>query len=168
MEDLFGIALRISFTYLYILALLRFSGKRSVDTLSPLDFLVGLIFGNLTGYIVWGNVPLSQGVVAITSIMLLHTLIAAIETHVTPFHHLVGSTPSLVVDHGSVQRNILRQERVAEDELWAELRLKEKDDLSEVREAYFEPGGQVSVLPTEAADEIQKQERQQVKDLVKQ
>ena len=166
MEDMIAIAIRISFTYLFILALLRLSGKRSIDSLSPLDFLVALILGDLFDDIFWAEVPLAQGVVALTVVLLLHTLVAVAEAHSTRIHNLVASTPTLVVDRAAVQRDGMARERSNEEELWSELRLVGQDQLEEIRTAYWETSGAVSVLPTEAADTVRKKDLEKVKALV--
>lgn len=166
MEDFIGIALRISFTYVYVLALLRFTGKRSIDSLSPLDFLVALILGDLFDDIFWAEVPLAQGVVAITSVLLLHTLVAVAEAHSKHIHQLVSSSATLVIDHAAIQQDGMRHERNNEEELWSQLRLQGEDQLEEIREANWESNGEISVLPTEAAEVVRKKDLQKVKELV--
>lgn len=167
MEDLIGVALRISFSYLFILTLLRLSGKRSIRGLSPLDFLVALILGDLFDDVFWGEVAVAQAVVAMTSIILLHTLMAAVEAHSQPLHRLVTGKAVQVVDHAEVCEEGLRKERTNVVELWSMARLKGTDDLNEIREAYWETSGQLSVLPTEAADVARKQDLPQVKKRVR-
>ena len=61
--DLTGIILRVSVMYLYALALLRISGKQSVDHLTALDFLITLIIGDLFDDIFWAEVTIPHGLV---------------------------------------------------------------------------------------------------------
>ena len=166
MEEYLGIAARITITYLYILALMRLSGKRSVDSLSPLDFLVALVLGDLFDDIFWAEVPLAQGITALTVIILLHTLMAVGEAHTNWIHKLVTGEPALVVERGAVQREALGKERLHEQELFSELRVIGQDQLEEVREAYLETSGEVSALPTEAADLVRRKDKERVKELL--
>lgn len=167
MEDFFGVALRISFSYLYILALLRLSGKRSIGHISPLDFLVALILGDLFDDIFWAEVPLAQGVVALAVIVVLHTLVEAAEAHSSQIRSLVSSTPTMIIEHAAILPDGMRRERTNDEELWSLLRIQSEDDLAEVREARFEPDGEMSMLPTEAADVVRKQDAEKVRKLVR-
>ena len=51
-----------------------------------------------------------------------------------------------LVENGELRRENMRRELVTVEELRSQLRLQGIDDLSEVRRAYMEPDGQVSVL----------------------
>lgn len=102
-----------------------------------------------------------------TTVIVLHTLMEAFEAHSKKFHQLVNSTPTLIVDHGKVLIPALERERTHENDLWAMMRIKGEDKLEEVREAYFEISGEVSTLPTDAADVVRKQDVSKVKELVK-
>ncbi len=45
--DLTGIALRVSVMYIFALVLVRMAGKQSLGQLTPMDFVVTLIIGDL-------------------------------------------------------------------------------------------------------------------------
>lgn len=166
MEELLGIAVRISFLYLYVLVILRLSGKRSIDTISSLDFIVALIIGDMFDDVFWAEIPLSQGVVGITTIIVLHVLVSVAQTYSTRIHNLVSSTPTLMIDRAAVQEKGMRRERTNENDLWTQLRILSEDDLSEVREAYLETSGQMSVLSTDAAGAVRKKDLSKVKEMV--
>jgi uncharacterized membrane protein YcaP (DUF421 family) len=159
MEDLMGIVVRISILYLYVLAIFRLSGKRSVGELTPLDFMVGLILGDLFDDVIWSEVPLSQGVVAITTVLLLHMLVAYASYKNTAIHHMVSSKKTALVRDGEFDRDGMRRERMSEEEVCFELRLQGEDQLDEVWEASLELAGQVSVLKREDARTAQKRDQ---------
>ena len=65
--SLTGIIVRISFIYVYALALVRISGKQTLGQLTPMDFIVTLIIGDLFDNVFWAEVPVIEGIVAFTT-----------------------------------------------------------------------------------------------------
>ncbi len=158
MEDLIGIALRISFIYAYALLLLRLSGKRSVGSLSTLDFIVAFIVGDMFDDIIWAEIPLAQGLVGMTTVVLLHTLLAFASWKSQRVDALVNSTPTRLVRNGRMLPDALARERMTAVEVTAGLRQLGEDKLEEIREACLEPSGALSVIKQEAAKPVQKRE----------
>jgi uncharacterized membrane protein YcaP (DUF421 family) len=158
MEELLGIALRISIMYVYTLAILRMAGKRIFEHLSPLDLVIALIVGDLFDDIFWGDIPLSKALVALTTIVVLHILTGWASWRDTRIHHLMNSTETQIVDNGRLLEPALRKERFPEEEALMEIRMlgQSEDELGEIREGYLEPDGRISLLKKEEAKEVQK------------
>ena len=70
--DLLHIAVRGVFGYLFLLVLVRISGKRTVKQGSPFDFTVALIVGDLIDDLLWADVNASTFVVAAGVLVLTH------------------------------------------------------------------------------------------------
>jgi hypothetical protein len=62
--DPLRIAVRALFAYLFLLVLLRVSGKQTIRHGTPFDFLLALIMGDLIDDALWNEVPMSEFVVA--------------------------------------------------------------------------------------------------------
>lgn len=151
MESALGLVVRATATYLFLLILLRISGKRTVHEGTPFDLVVALILGDFPDDLIWGEVPVAQGLVAISTVMLLHLAVVYASYRSMRFDQLVGSGPTLVLRDGRLLPEGLRQERMNEGDLDVQLRHHGRDDRREVREAAIEPTGECSVLPTDAA-----------------
>jgi uncharacterized membrane protein YcaP (DUF421 family) len=160
MEELIGVALRVSVMYLYVLAALRLSGKRSIGNLSPLDFVVATIVGDMFDDVFWAEIPLSQGLVGLTTILLLHMLTTLAESRSPALRKILSGEPTLAVEQGAIVEAGLRKERTIEDEVYEELRGLglEKNRLGEVASARWEPSGELSVIRAEPAEPVQKQD----------
>lgn len=158
MLDLVGIALRVSVMYVYALLLLRLSGKTSITALTPLDFIVSLVVGDLFDDVIWAEVPLAQGVVAVSTVVLLHTLLTLVIWCQAALHDLVCSTPTRVIDASRLLPDGLARERTPAAEVLMEMRLLGEDKLEAVGQAYWEPSGQMSVLKNETARPAQKRD----------
>jgi uncharacterized membrane protein YcaP (DUF421 family) len=159
MRELLGIALRASILFAYVLAVLRLSGKRSLHHLSPLDFVLATAVGDLVDDIVWAEVPLVQGLVGLTTMVLVPMLVSHVASKHEAVARLVDGTPTRVLRDGRWVGEGLRRERTSEDEVRGALRLRGEDRIEEVEQACWEPSGGLSVRRTEPARTAEKRDR---------
>jgi uncharacterized membrane protein YcaP (DUF421 family) len=73
--DPLRIAVRIVFSFLLLLVLVRTSGKRTVQQGSPFDFTVALVLGDMFDDAIWAEVPASEFVVAAGMLISAHIAI---------------------------------------------------------------------------------------------
>ena len=157
--DLAGIVFRVSFMYLYALALVRMSGKESLGQLTCMDFVVTLIIGDLFDNIFWAEVPIVQGMVAFAVIVLMHMLVTLAYSRNIRFYRLVTSPERRVVEAGKLLERNLQRERMRPETLQFELRMKREEHPREIKEAWVEPNGKVSAIKDPASKPIQKKDK---------
>ena len=157
-QELLQTAMRATLVYMFVLFLLRMLGKRSVGNLSAFDLLVALMIGEVTDEIIFGDVTLAKGLVALVVIGFWHYANAWATFRSKTLDKLLEGSPRVLVKHGQIDRDALAAERVSEEELWSNLRSHGIDDITEVKEACLEPSGQVSVIQEEWAEPIQKRD----------
>jgi uncharacterized membrane protein YcaP (DUF421 family) len=165
MHEYLAIFLRVSVMYVYVLSLMRLSGKRTLGHLSPLDFVITAMIGDFFDDVFWAEVPMAQGLVAITTLVLLHLLVSFADSRSRVIHRLVGSHQTLVIRRGRFVDAALSRERVGRDEVTSMLRGKGEGDLDEVRAAYMEPTDHLSVLKHEQAQGAQKKDLPALREL---
>ena len=158
MQDYLGIAFRILVIYAYAQLILRLSGKRSLDTLTPLDFVVGLIIGDLFDNIIWADVPLAQGLVAITTIVLLHSLLSLAAWKSQRLHDLVCSTAQPVIRDGKFLDRALARARTTAGEIEMLQRLVGEDKQAAIKQACLETSGELSIEKQPSAKPVQKRD----------
>jgi uncharacterized membrane protein YcaP (DUF421 family) len=151
MGDVLGLVVRATATYLFLLILLRISGKRTVHEGTPFDFVVALVLGDFPDDLVWGEVPVAQGLVAMGTVMALHLCVVYASSLSIRVDQLVASGPTPVMRAGRLLRPGLRSERMNTGDLDVHLRVHGRERYDEVREAAIEQTGEMSLLPTEAA-----------------
>lgn len=159
MEGLIGVAVRATVMYGYALLIVRLAGKRSIGNLTPIDFVVGLIIGDMFDDVIWAEVSIAKGLVGLTTIVLLHSLMTYATYRSTRLHHLLSSTPTQVILNGRMLPDALARERTPSGEVEMELRLQQEDQLSEIEQGCWEPSGQVSLQKFEPARPAQKRDR---------
>jgi uncharacterized membrane protein YcaP (DUF421 family) len=155
-QDLLLTAARASAVYLFVLLVIRLLGKRSVGNFGAFDLLVALMLGEVVDEIIFGDVTMLKGFVAIAIIGLWHFVNAWAGYRSKLVDWLTESSPAVLVEDGQIKHDALARERISEQELWSELRMQSIDALEQVKRATLEPGGQVSVIQQEWARPLEK------------
>ena len=151
MEHALGFVVRATATYLFLLILLRMSGKRTVHEGTPFDFVVALVLGDFPDDLIWGEVPVAQGLVAMGTVMTIHLVVVYASYRSIHFDQLVGSGPTRVLRHGLSLPDGMRRTRMNDGDLDVQLRHFGYTDRREVREVAIEQTGETSLFPTEDA-----------------
>lgn len=153
-------ALRATFVYFYLLIVVRTLGKREIGASSAFDLLVALMLGDVVDEVIYGDVTIAQGAVAMAVIGAWHFVNAWASFKSKFIDNLTGARPTVLVKNGEIQHKALAKERLNEDELLSELRLADvdEDEMDQVKQATLEPNGKVSVVLEDWAKPIQKQD----------
>jgi len=157
--SLTGIIVRVSFIYLYALALVRISGKQTLGQLTPMDFIVTLIIGDMFDNVFWGEVPVIEGLVAFTTVTVIHILVTFFTSRNTSLYWLLASPARPLIEDGRLVQKNLGLERIRAEDVQFELRLKGEEHMREVKEARLEPSGQVSVIKNPSNKPLQKKDQ---------
>src|SRR5688500_4975850 len=155
-QDLLLTAGRASLVYVFVLLVIRLLGKRSVGAFGAFDLLVALMLGEVVDEIIFGDVTLAKGFVAIAMVGLWHFANSWATYRSKFFDWLTESTPCTLVEHGQIKHDALARERMNEEELRTQLRHQGIEDLAEVKRATLEPDGKVSVIQEEWAKPLEK------------
>ena len=163
-NELLLTAARAGAVYVLMLIVVRALGKRTVGNFSAFDLLVALMLGELVDEIIYGDVRILQGAVAIVSI----AAFAYADSWLAYFDHgmeaILEGKPTIVVREGEFDRRGMRQERMNEKDVLGALRSQGLIDMREVHLAAVEHDGSVSVLkhswaePAQRADVVKEEE----------
>ena len=151
MEHLLAFAVRASVTYVFLLILLRVSGKRTVGEGTPFDLVVALVLGDFPDDMIWGEVPLAQGFVAMGTVMIVHLCVVHASFRSIWVDRLVGSGATVLIRRGRIRREGLRVGRMNHGDLDVVRRHHGGVHLADIDEASLEPTGEVSVRRAQAA-----------------
>jgi uncharacterized membrane protein YcaP (DUF421 family) len=157
-NELLFTALRASFVYIFLLLVVRVLGKREIGNTSAFDLIVALILGEVVDEIIYGDVTILQGVIAILTVAIWHLVNSWASFKSKFIDKLTGAPPTVMVKNGQIQRKNLAKERLNEEELFSELRMAGVDNVKEVKQATLEPNGTISVLLEEWAKPVQRQD----------
>lgn len=147
---LLEIAARTVIIFLYTLLLLRCMGKRGMGNLTPFEFAIIVALGSAVGDPMFqSDVPLLHCMLVITLIVGMQRGLAMVSERNAWAEKALSSTPTILVVDGVIQVENLYRESYTHEELLEALRLKGVEQLGEVRIAYLEPSGELSVLRKE-------------------
>ena len=133
--------------YLWLILVLRVSGKRSLAKLNAFDFAITVAFGSaLAAVILNSDVGLVRGATALAMLALLQYALSKLSMHSKWLRRLVRSTPTLLLEDGRKLREAMHHERVTEDELAEAVRKQGFGSLDQVGAVVLETDGSFSVL----------------------
>lgn len=144
--------------YAFMLLVIRLLGKRTVGNFSAFDLLVALMPGEVVDELIYGDVMMRQGLIAIVTLAVLHYANSWVSYRSKTLGRWLEGAPTVVVRSGRLQPEGMRHERMREDDVQSELRLQGVDDIKEVKLAMVEPDGVVSVIREDWAEPIQKKD----------
>ncbi len=158
METVLGMVVRATVTYVFLLVLLRIAGKRTVSEGTPFDLVVALVLGDFPDDMIWGEVPVAQGLVAMGTVMAIHLCVVYAASRSIRFDQLLGSGPTPLLRDGRTLADGLRREHMNEGDLDVLLRHHGRPDRREVSEARLEPTGEMSLRPTESTRPVRRRD----------
>ena len=121
----------------------------------------------MAGDAIYGDVPFSRALVAVTVLAGLHYANSWLSYRKPRVGEWLEGTPTPIVRAGRTVQAGLRKERMSEQEVHAELRLAGIDDLGEVKLAQVETDGHVSVIREAWAEPLRKADLERVDGVVK-
>lgn len=141
------ILLRTAVLFLYTLILFRLVGKRGLGQLSPFELLIIVALGSAVGDpMFYPDVPVLSGMLVITAVVGLERLLVRVTEANRSVEKLIESVPVCVVADGKLVQENLDKEDLSKAEIEMLLRLQGVEHLGDVRRAYLEPTGRVSVF----------------------
>lgn len=148
-EDLpvYGFLIRALIVYVYIFIMLKILGQRSITAINPLDFLFGVIIGDVVGEpLSSGDIPLAGPLSAAALIAGLHLFLSYLALKTPRFRRVIEDEPIMLIENGQILHKELTKAKITVESLFMDLRLEGASDLTEVDYAILESNGQISVI----------------------
>ena len=140
-------ALAAILAYAALVVILRISGKRTLAKLNAFDLVVTVALGStLASVITSKDLPLADGVVALSLLIALQFAVAWLSFRVPWFERMVKSRPSAVFRRGAFDSEAMARERLSRDEVLAVVRSAGVHDLDRVLLVVLETDGTLNVL----------------------
>lgn len=142
------IALRGLIVFVVALVVVRLGDKRFLSKKTAFDAILGLILASMLARAVNGSAPLWQTLAGSVVLVAFHRLLAMGSRRWHAFGILIKGTSDLVVRDGKVIEEGMRRNDLSEHDLLEDMRINgQVNDLSQVKVAYAERNGHVSIVP---------------------
>ncbi len=137
--------------YVWLVVLLRVSGKRTLAKLNAFDLVVTVALGStLATILLSSTVSWSEGAVALTLLAMSQLAVAFVTSRVRFARTIVTARPTMLVRDGVVLEGNRRGQRMAEAEIRQGLRSAGLGSLAQVGAMVLETDGTLSVIRVEA------------------
>lgn len=134
-------------SYVTLVVLLRFSGKRSLSQLNAYDFVVTVALGStLATILLSSDVSWAEGASALLLLAVLQFVVAWSTARWQRLRGVVTSSPRVLLRDGVVDPAALRSVRLTEAEVRQVVRSSGSGDLSSIAAVVLETNGTLSVI----------------------
>ena len=141
--------LRISVIYLFLMALFRLAGRRTLADVSPFDFVLLLIISELVQQAVVADDPsLTNAFILCSSLVALDIGLSLLKLTSPRVERVLDGSPALLVRHGKLIEPTLRAMRLDEGDVLSAARTSQGlERIDQIRLAVVETNGEISVVP---------------------
>jgi uncharacterized membrane protein YcaP (DUF421 family) len=153
-KDMFVIGLPIAekilrpvIVYIFLVVMLRLSGKRELVQLNPFDLVVLLTLSNtVQNAIIGDDNTVSGGLLGATALLATNYLVVRFLYKHKRLDQLVEGKADILIEEGIIKADNLKRELISVYQLEAAARKQGFATLDEVHSCILEPGGTMSFL----------------------
>lgn len=144
---LFEVIFRSVVMFVLLLTTLRIAGKRGVRQLSIFEVVIIISLGSAAGDpMFYEDVGMVPAIMVFVSIILMYRLVTWLSAKFKWFETWVEGKTRCLIHEGRFSISKFEKETLAQDEFFSELRLRGVEHLGQVKFAYIETSGEISVF----------------------
>ena len=148
------LVLRAFATYVFMIVLLRITGKRQVGQLAPFDLVLLLVLSNaVQNSINGGDNSLIGGFISAIALVGANYTLSYVTYRSKRVAALVEGRPQVLIHNGHLFTEVMRKEKLTQHELDAALRAAGVACIEHVHFAILENNGQISVRALEKVEQ---------------
>ncbi|SNB46255.1 DUF421 domain-containing protein [Geobacter sp. DSM 9736] len=132
--------------YFGIIVLMRLMPRRSGGELAMMDLIFALLIADAAAHALGSYTSVTDGIILVITIMACNYLINTLSYRVRFIERLVSAPPLQIIRDGQLLRRNMRRELLTEEELMSYLRQQGFDRVEEVKAAYVEGEGKITVI----------------------
>ncbi len=145
--NILQMSLRGASAFIYSLALIRISGRRSFGLHNPMDNIIAILLGAIMSRGVVGASPLLPVAASCLVVVLLHRAFGWLIVRYQWFSHLVEGNKIVLFRNEKLERKNLSRALLSEEDVMQGIRKSAStDDLSQIDTVYLERNGEIRAL----------------------
>ncbi|MDQ4075638.1 MAG: DUF421 domain-containing protein [Chloroflexota bacterium] len=137
---------RAAIVFIIGVVVVRLGKRRFYGRYSALDLLMAIIVGAVLSRGINGSARFTETIAATFTLVLMHWLLASLAFQFDRFGDLIKGSEYVLVEEGEIQWDAMRASKIDKNDLLEALRSKGVEELDEVKSAYLERSGEVSVI----------------------
>ena len=152
--------LRAAIMYFVILVLMRAIGKKELSGMSAFELVLLVVMGDLIQQgVTQQDNSLTAAILAVSTMSLLVVATSYVSFRFSRVSKVTDGVPVVIVRNGRIQRELMKVERLTEDELHEAAREQGIGDLRDVAVGILEADGQFSFVKASEPDRQQQTRR---------
>ncbi|MEH2350961.1 MAG: DUF421 domain-containing protein [Nostoc sp.] len=145
--SVFELIIRGSLVYLALFTVLRFLPSRQLGTLGITDLLVVVLFAEAAQNAMASNyTSITEGGILVGTVIFWSYLLNWLGYKIPQLQRFLNQSPLLLVKNGRMIQRHLQRELITDDELMSKLRQQGVEFLADVKFAYMEADGRISII----------------------
>lgn len=142
------LVVRGSLVYLILFSVLRIIPSRQLGTLGITDVLVVVLFAEAAQNAMATNyTSITEGAILVSTVIFWSYFLNWVAYYFPPLKRFLNPPPLPLVKNGRLLLQNLQRELITEDEFMSQLRQQSVESLAEVKAAYIEVDGSISIIP---------------------
>ena len=138
--------------YVFLLILIRMTGKRQVGQLAPFDLILLLVLSNaVQNAMNGGDNSVGGGLISAVTLVLLNYVIGMATYRSKTLEALIEGRPDVLIHNGTLYPAVMKRAKLTHHELNAALRQAGCVCIEDVHTAVLENNGAISVVPKSKA-----------------
>jgi uncharacterized membrane protein YcaP (DUF421 family) len=134
--------------YLFLIALLRLTGKRQVGQMSPFDLVLLLVLSNaVQNAMNGGDNSVIGGMVSAVTLVAANWIVGLLTYRNKKIEALVEGRPELLIHNGRLYQKALEHAKLTRHEVMNALRDAGCASVEDAHAAFLENDGTISVIP---------------------
>ena len=140
--------LRGIIVYVFLIVILRLTGKRQIGQLAPFDLILLLVLSNaVQNAMNGGDNSITGGLISAATLITINGIVSRITHKSKTLERIIEGRPELLIHNGKLFNEVMEREKLTHHELNAALRAAGCSSIHEVHYAVLENTGQICVHP---------------------
>lgn len=149
---LLEIVFRTVVIYAYALLMIRWVGGRGIAQMSAIEFLLVVALGSAVGDpMFYAEVPILHCMVVITVVVIINKVLDIVQKRSRHVENVISGVSVTLAEGGVMRLDALDRVSLTREEFFLGLRKEGIVSLGEVRVAYLEPSGDITVFRADTA-----------------
>ncbi|WET03457.1 YetF domain-containing protein [Flavobacterium sp. YJ01] len=144
---LLEVIFRSTVMFTILLLTLKLAGKRGVKQLSIFETVIIIALGSAAGDpMFYEDVGIIPAAIVFSTIIILYRSVTWLTGKSKKFEEFIEGKTECLINDGKFSVSSFKKETLAQDEFFAELRIRSIEHLGQVRHAFIETSGEISVF----------------------
>jgi len=144
---LLEVIFRSTVMFIILLLTLKLAGKRGVKQLSIFETVIVIALGSAAGDpMFYEDVGIVPAAIVFLVIIVLYRTVTWLTGKSKKFEEFIEGKTECLINDGKFSVTSFKKETLAQDEFFSELRVKSIEHLGQVKHAFIEPSGEISVF----------------------